>query len=240
MAWYYQTSPRDMHDFDSAQTPVLIDATIDGKPRKLVSTAARNGYFFTLDRVTGEPVASGRYSMAANFASGMDPKGRPILNPEKVATIPGAIVSGSATNWQPPAYSPDTGLFYIGDNNNLSIRYLIDQDPRGSMGLGGILGGGGVSPGNAIVAIDPKTAKVVWRHELPGGGSPTGMLTTAGKLVFAGDGSGNLVALDAAKGTPLWHARIGNVSNAPQTYMLDGKQYVLAAGGDVLVAFVLN
>ena len=86
MAWYYQTSPRDMHDWDSAQTPILFDATIDGRPRKLVSTGARNGYFFTLDRITGEPIASGKYSPAANWASGLDAQGRPILNPEKVAT----------------------------------------------------------------------------------------------------------------------------------------------------------
>jgi alcohol dehydrogenase (cytochrome c) len=240
MAWYYQTSPRDMHDWDSAQTPILIDTTINGRPRKLVSTAARNGYFFTVDRLTGEPVASGRFSMNANWASGLDSKGRPILNPEKVATIGGAIVSGSATNWQPGAYSPDTGLFYIGDNNNLSIRYLIDADPRGSMGLGGVQGGGGVSPGNFITAIDPKTAKIAWRHPLPGNGSPTGMLATAGKLVFFGDGSGNLVASDAATGKPVWHSRLGVVSNAPQTYVLDGKQYLLAAAGDALVAFVMN
>src|SRR5438874_508373 len=76
MAWYYQTSPRDMHDFDSAQTPILIDARINGRPRKLVSTGARNGYFFTLDRVTGQYIASGKYSPAANFASGLDEKGR--------------------------------------------------------------------------------------------------------------------------------------------------------------------
>ena len=240
MAWYYQTSPRDMHDWDSAQTPILIDTTIDGRPRKLVSTAARNGYFFTVDRITGEPVASGKYSLAANWASGLDAKGRPILNPEKVATVPGAIVSGSATNWPPPAYSPDTGLFYVGENNNLSIRYLIDADPRGSMGLGGVQGGGGVTPGNFVTAIDPKTAKVVWRHPLTGGGGATGMLTTAGRLVFAGDGAGNLVAFDAATGEPLWHARLGSVTNAPQTYMLDGKQYVLASSGDALVAFVLH
>ncbi len=73
---------------------------------------------------------------------------------------------------------------------------------------------------------------------LPGGGGPTGMLTTAGALVFAGDGAGNLVALDAASGKPLWHSRVGNVSNAPQTYMLDAKQYLLTAVGDMLAAFV--
>src|SRR5499426_2422841 len=137
MAWYYQTSPRDMHDWDSTQTPILIDGTVNGRPRKLVSTGARNGYFFTVDRVTGEYVASGKFSEAANWASGLDKQGRPVLNPEKVATIPGAIVSSSATNWPPPAYSPDTGLFYLPENNSLGIRYLINDDPRGSMGLGG-------------------------------------------------------------------------------------------------------
>jgi alcohol dehydrogenase (cytochrome c) len=153
---------------------VLIDATINGRARKLVSTAARNGYFFTVDRMTGEYVASGKYSPAANWASGLDAHGRPILNPEKVATIPGAIVSSSATNWPPPAYSPETGLFYVPESNSLSIRYLIDADSRGSMGLGGIQGGGGVSTGGSITAIDPRTAKIAWRHELPGGGGATG------------------------------------------------------------------
>jgi alcohol dehydrogenase (cytochrome c) len=239
MAWYYQTSPRDMHDWDSAQTPVLIDGTINGKPRKLVSTAARNGYFFTVDRLTGEYVASGKFGTATNWASGLDAQGRPVLNPEKVATIPGAIVSGSTTNWPPPAYSPDTGLFYVPENNGLSITYLIDADPRGSMGLGGRQNGGGVSLGSYITAIDPKTAKIAWRHKLSGGGGATGMLTTAGRLLFAGDGSGNLVAFDPANGKPLWHSRIGNVTNAPQTYTLDGKQYVLAAAGDALFAFAL-
>src|SRR6202008_1659327 len=110
MKWYYQTSPHDTHDWDSAQTPILLDATINGRPRKLVSTAARNGYFFTIDRVTGEHVATGKFGSYANWAKGLDAKGRPILDPQKVATVPGAIVNGSITNWPPPAYSPDTGL----------------------------------------------------------------------------------------------------------------------------------
>ena len=238
MAWYYQTSPRDMHDWDSAQTPVLIDGGLAGRPRKLVSTAARNGYFFTVDRVTGEYVASGKYGTQANWASGMDEQGRPIMNPEKAATIAGSMVNGSVTNWPPPAYSPDTGLFYVGENNDLSIRYLIDADPRGSMGLGGTQGGGGPGGGKSyITAINPTTAKVAWRHEIESAGG--GMLTTAGRLLFAGDGAGNLVAYDPANGTPIWHSRIGNVSNAPETYMLDGKQYVLAAAGDALFSFSL-
>jgi len=240
MAWYYQTSPRDMHDWDSTQTPVLFDMRIGGRMRKLVSTGARNGYFFTVDRVTGEYIASGKFSPAANCATGLDEHGRPMLNPEKVATIGGAIVSSSATNWPPPAYSPDTGFFYLPENNSLSVRYLIDPDPRGSMGLGGTQGGGGVSTGGSITAMDPATAKIVWRHELPGGGGASGMLTTAGRLLFAGDGAGNIVAFDPANGKPLWHSRIGNVSNAPETYLLDGKQYLLVAAGDMLAAFTIN
>ena len=240
MSWYYQTSPRDMHDWDSAQTPVLIDAVIDGRPRKLVSTAARNGYFFTVDRVTGEHVATGKFGTYANWSKGLDDKGRPVLNPEKVATVPGAIVNNSVTNWPPPAYSPETGLFYVPENNALTIAYLIDPDPRGSMGLGGRQASGIGNFGNFVTAIDPKTAKIAWRHQLPGGGGPSGMLTTAGGLLFAGDGAGNLVAFDAASGAPLWHARLGTVTNAPETYMLDGKQHVLVAAGDMLYAFRLN
>ena len=239
MAWYYQTSPRDMHDWDSTQTPILIDGSVSGRPRKLVSTAARNGYFFTVDRVTGEYVASGKFSEAANWASGLDKQGRPILNPEKVATVPGAIVSSSATNWPPPAYSLDTGLFYVPENNSLGIRYLINDDPRGSMGLGGTTGGGGVSTGGSITAMNPHTAKMVWRHPLPGGGGATGLLTTAGKLLFAGDGAGNIVAFDPANGNPLWHSRLGGVAGAPQTYMLDGRQYLLVSLGDALATFTL-
>src|SRR5438876_3275913 len=169
MAWYYQTSPRDMHDWDSAQTPVLIDAVINGRPRKLVSTAARNGYFFTVDRITGEHVATSKFGTVANWAKGLDDKGRPVLNPEKVATIPGAIVPGSATNWPPPAYSPDTGLFYVPETNQLSVAYLIDPDPRGSMGLGGRQASGIGNYGNFVTAIDPKTGRIAWRHTLPGG-----------------------------------------------------------------------
>jgi alcohol dehydrogenase (cytochrome c) len=238
MAWFYQTSPRDMHDWDSAQTPVLIDGVIAGRPRKLVSTAARNGYFFTVDRITGEAVASGKFGSLSNWATGLDPQGRPLMNPEKAATIPGSLVNGSVTNWPPPAYSPDTGYFYVGESNNLSISYLIDADPRGSMGLGGTQGGGGPGGGASyITAIDAKTAQVVWRHPVASAGS--GLLTTAGHLLFAGDGAGNLLALDPASGKPIWHSRIGNVSNGPETYLLDGKQHLLVAAGDALFSFAL-
>jgi alcohol dehydrogenase (cytochrome c) len=245
MAWHYQTSPHDTHDWDSAQTPVLIDGVINGRPRKLVSTASRNGYFFTVDRATGERIASGQYGSTTNWAKGLRPNGAPDPNPEKEATIAGSLVSpveGGVTNWPPPAFSPDTGLFYVQEHNGFNILYLTDPDPRGSMGLGGkTVSNMGAFP-SYLTAIDYKTAKVVWRHQYPGvtgAGGSGGILVTAGKVLFSGDGGGNLVAFDAVTGKPLWHSHIGGVSNAPETYLLDGRQYVLVANGDTLYAFVM-
>jgi alcohol dehydrogenase (cytochrome c) len=242
MAWYYQTSPHDTHDWDSAQTPILVDGTIDGQPRKLVLTASRNGMYFTLDRVTGEPVVTAKFGTTMNWVKGIRKNGAPDPDPAKEATIPGSLVSpteGGVVNWPPAAFSPDTGLFYVHENNSFNIVYLTDPDPRGSMGLAGkAVGQVGAWP-SALRAIDYKTGKHVWRHEFPGGGGGVGILATAGKLVFTSDGGGNLVAFDAANGTPLWHTHIGGLSNAPQTYALDGKQYLLVAVGDTLYSFTL-
>ncbi len=247
MAWAFQTSPHDMHDWDSAQTPILIDAVIDGKPRKLVSTAARNGYFFTLDRVTGAHVLSSKYGLGSNWVQSIDKNGSLRRDPGKDPTIPGSLVSptaGGTINWEPPAYSPSTGLFYVSEKNGFSIFYLIDPDPRGSMGLGGQTTSNPGSLGNFLTAIDPKSGKVAWRRPYPsagggGGGGGGGLLATAGGLVFGGDAGGNLVAYNASTGVPLWNSRIGSISNAPITYMLDGRQYLLVATGDQLFAFML-
>jgi alcohol dehydrogenase (cytochrome c) len=243
MAWYFQTSPHDMHDWDSAQTPVLIDGVIDGKPRKLVATASRNGYFFTLDRVTGERIVTSKYGLATNWAKGLNKFGAPLRDPAKDPTVPGSLVSPTSDgtiNWQPPAYSPQTGLLYTAEGNNFSLFYLTDVDPRGSMGLGGKEEVPVGDVGNFLTAIDYKTGKVAWRQPYYGNGGGGGLLSTAGGLLFAGDGAGNFVAHDAANGKPLWHSRIGNVTNAPQTFLMDGHQYVIAATGDTLWAFVMN
>ncbi len=243
MAWYFQTSPHDMHDYDSAQTPILVDGVFNGKMRKLVLTAARNGYYFTLDRVTGEHLVTSKYGLLTNWANGLNKFGGPQRDPAKDATVPGSLVSPSAggtINWEPPAYSPDTGLFYVAENNGFAIFYLTDVDPRGSMGLGGQERAEAGSGGSFLTAIDYKTGKVAWRHSYYGnGGGGGGLLTTAGGLLFAGDGAGSLVAHNAATGKPLWNTRIGRITNAPQTYMLDGRQYVIAATGDMLWSFVL-
>ncbi len=243
MAWYYQTSPHDTHDSDSAQTPVLVNGEFNGKPRKLVVTASRNGYYFTLDRVTGQHLVTSKYSDTVNWAKGLDSKGAPVRDPAKDFDIGGALVSpanAGITNWQPPSYSPDTGLFYVPQNENYAMYYLTETDPRGAMGLGGKEEVGLGSAASYLTAIDYKTGKIAWRHRYPGnGGSPNGLLSTAGRLLFGGDLGGNLVAYDPANGNILWHTHIGQVSNAPETYMLDGHQYVLVASGDTLFAFTL-
>lgn len=243
MAWYYQTSPHDMHDYDSAQTPVLVDGVFDGKMRRMVLTAARNGYYFTLDRVTGERLVSSKWGKYTNWADGWTPKGAPKGDPAKNATVGGSLVSPGSdgtTNWEPPAYSPHTGLLYVTEHNSFSEFYLTDLDPRGSMGLGGKEEDEIGSGGTFLTAIDYKTGKIAWRHQYyRDGGGGGGILATAGGLVFAGNGAGSLVAHDAWTGKPIWNTRIGNVTNPPQTYMLDGHQYVLAATGNRLWSFML-
>lgn len=244
LAWYFQTSPHDTHDWDSTETPIIIDGPFNGRPRKLILQATRNGYFFVLDRVTGEHLLTTKFSQAANWAKEIDVKGRPIRNPEKDSTIPGSLVSPNnqgSTNWPPPSYSPDTGLFYVPTSEAFAMYYLTETDPRGAMGLGGKEENAVGTLGSYLTAIDYKTGKVAWQHRYPGTGGSLGMglLTTAGKLLFAGDQGGNLVAYDPANGNILWHSRIGQATNAPETYMLDGHQYILAAAGDTLFAFNL-
>jgi len=241
MAWYFQASPHDTHDWDSAQTPVLFDGEIDGKPRKLLAQAARNGYFFVLDRTTGKNILTKSYLPTLNWSKGVNSSGNPIPNPEKEPQVAGVLVSppsGGATNWPPPSFDPETGLFYVNSSDSFSMFYLTDTDPHPE-GYGAAERGAG-SLGRALQAIDYKTGNTVWKHEYPGGGGGGGLLSTAGKLLFSGDGSDHLIAFDPANGKIIWHAGLGaNVSNGPETYMLDGKQYLVVGAGDSLYSFAL-
>jgi len=248
LAWYFSTSPHDTHDWDSAQTPILVDDVVNGRPRKLALQATRNGYFFAVDRVTGESLATGKFSSAANWAKGIDNRGRPERDPAKDFHVGGALVSpqnAGATNWAPPSFSPDTGLFYVSKNESYSMYYLTETGPLGAMGLGGKEEQNVMSLGTYMTAIDYKTGKIAWQHRYAGSGSwggtyiGHGYLTTAGRLLFGGDPGGNLVAYDPADGRALWHTRLGEVSSSPQTYMLDGRQYILVAAVDMVYAFVL-
>jgi alcohol dehydrogenase (cytochrome c) len=237
MAWYFQTSPHDTHDWDSTQTPVIVDAQFGGRMRKLVMTATRNGYFFVLDRTTGEHLLTSKIGIVNNWASGLDAKGQPKRNPNKDATIAGSLVNSDVTNYPPPTFSTDTGFFYVHEQNGMRISYLMEPDPRGSMGLGGTSGGGNLSWGTFLDAIDYKTGKVVWRKELNGGS--VGLLSTAGGLLFTTNGQ-NVEAWDAATGKGLWYSQIGSLSAPPETFMLDGKQHMLFASNNGLFVFVLN
>jgi len=241
MAWYFQASPHDTHDWDSAQTPVLFDGEIDGKPRKLLAQADRNGYFFVLDRTTGKNILTKSYLPTLNWSKGVNSSGNPIPNPEKEPQVAGVLVSppsGGATNWPPPSFDPETGLFYVNSSDSFSMFYLTDTDPHPE-GYGAAERGAG-SLGRALQAIDYKTGNTVWKHEYPGGGGGGGLLSTAGKLLFSGDGSDHLIAFDPANGKIIWHAGLGaNVSNGPVTYMLDGKQYLVVGAGDSLYSFAL-
>ena len=246
MAWYYQMNPHDTHDWDSSEMPILVDGDFKGKPRKMALHADRNGYFYVVDRLTGEHLLTSKFSDTANWVKEINAKGQTIRDPAKDSIVPGSLVSPNnygATNWPPAAYSPETGLFYVPQSDTFAMYYLTETDPRGAMGLGGKDEQFVASLGSYLTAIDYKTGKIAWRHRYPGvggfGGGP-GVLATAGKLVFAGDASGNLIGYDAAGGKILWHARTGAVSNAPQTYMLDGKQHLLVAAGDSLYSFYLQ
>ena len=237
MAWYYQTSPHDTHDWDSTQTPAIFDGTFNGRMRKLIVTATRNGFFFVLDRTTGEHLLTSKLGIVNNWTSGLDAKGQPKRNPHKDAVIAGALVNSQVLNYPPPTFLPDTGLFYVHESNSLRISYLMEPDPRGSMGLGGTSGGGNVNLGTNLVAVDYKTGRIVWRKPLNGGS--VGLLSTAGGVLFLSNGQ-NLEAWDAATGKGLWYSQIGPLQSPPETFMLDGKQHVLVSSGGSLYTFVLN
>jgi alcohol dehydrogenase (cytochrome c) len=210
-------------------------------------TAARNGYFFVVDRTTGEHLLTSKFSDTANWAEPrLNEKGQPVRIPEKDNHIGGALVSGAnggATNWPPPAYSPQTGLFYVPTAETYAMYYLVETDPRGAMGLGGKDERAVATWASYLNAIDYKTGKFAWRYKYrtwDGAQRGAGLLATAGGLLFASDNAGNFVAHDAATGKALWHTRLGLSMNAPETFMIAGRQYVLVAAGDTLYSFALS
>jgi alcohol dehydrogenase (cytochrome c) len=234
--WGFQSSPHDTHDWDSTQTAVLIDDVVAGKPRKLIAQAARNGHFFVLDRTNGKAIVSTEF-VKTNWANGYNAKGEPIPSEDKMPQIAGALVTpnqGGAANWHPPTFSPATGLFYVNANRAFSIYYLYDLDDN-PQGWGGTDQGGYST--SMLQAIDYKTGKIRWSHKWEGA-ARSGVLSTAGNVLFAGGPNSAFVALNATTGTPLWHTRLtGAISNGPITYELDGIQYVIVATGDTVWAF---
>ncbi|HUH64611.1 MAG TPA: acido-empty-quinoprotein group A [Terracidiphilus sp.] len=242
LRWYFQVSPHDTHDFDNTTAPILFDAAIDGKPRKLLAQAARNGYFVTLDRITGEHVVVWPY-VPLDWASGLSPQGEPIPIPDKDPSVGGSLNIVNASNWPSPAYNPHTGLFYVNSVEGEAIYYLTDDSAKPS-GYGGT--GSGIGPARRVLkAIDPLTGNVAWAHQYPNlNNAPTtvgsSILTTASDLVITGDDQKNLIVYSADKGEILWHRELAaSESSGIITYLLDGKQYLVFGAGSSLYAWSL-
>jgi alcohol dehydrogenase (cytochrome c) len=241
IAWYFQASPHDTHDWDAVETPVLFDAKFNGKPRKLLAQASRNGYFFVLDRVTGKNLLTIPFG-AANWAMGVDANGSPIPNPAKEPQLDGALIrlaEDGGTSWMSPSFDPQTGLFYFNAWRGDSVWYLSPGGrPTDHQG-------GGTIPlvaSSVLLALDYQTGKIRWQWDSGKGLVGASVLTTAGDLLFTADASGNLLALDPANGHVLWHTRPGGLVDyaAPMTYQLDGTQYVVTGVDGVLYAWTLT
>ena len=243
LAWYFQVSPHDTHDFDNVETPVLFDGEVNGQKRKLLAQAARNGYFVVLDRTNGKNVLTKPF-IDLNWSKSVNADGVPVRDAEKDPKPDGTLVSpssGGATNWFAPSLDPQTGLFYVNTTPSYSVYYLTDMTDK-PQGYGGRDAGVWSHP--VLKAIDYKTGEIRWTHNYPGDGSynTPGILTTAGGLLFSGDPSNNFIAFDPQTGKPLWHYAMssgGGLSNGPCTFELDGKQYVVAASGDTVYSFAL-
>jgi alcohol dehydrogenase (cytochrome c) len=238
LVWAFQPSPHDTHDWDAAETPVLVDGMFQGKPRKMLLQSSRNGYFFVLDRTDGSSLLTVPFG-PVNWSLGVDKQGRPIPNPAKEPAPDGRLIApdeNGMTNFRSPSFDVKTGLFLVSAHPSYSIYFAKPAD--GTYGWAGA--DYDVWSKGVIEAIDYQTGKIRWTHEL-GTGTPTaGILTTSSGLTFTGDLKGNVLALETSTGKTLWHAGSGGrMSTSPITYELDGRQYLLTGSGGVLFAWAL-
>jgi alcohol dehydrogenase (cytochrome c) len=247
LRWYYQFTPHDLWDWDATQTSVLIDAEWEGRPRKLMLHADRNGFFYVFDRVDGTLLLAKAFVNNLTWASGIDAKGRPIRRPNMEPSPQGTKVCPSqdgATNWFSPSYNPATGLYYVQTFEKCSIYTLRDQGEweSGKSYLGGTQRTAeDPEPQRILRAIDIRTGDIRWELPQPGPGhSWGGTLTTATGLVIFGEESGNLMAVDAVTAAPLWRFPTNQLWKAsPMTYAFDGRQFIAVAAGPNIIAFAL-
>jgi alcohol dehydrogenase (cytochrome c) len=244
LAWHFQFTPHDVHDWDATQVPVLADLTINGQPRKTMLFANRNGFFYVLDRTNGRMILAKPF-VEQTWAKGISPEGRPILNPGSMPTEEGTRTCpdlGGGTNFFAPAYDPTNRLFFVTARETCAVYYSWNEVFR----EGEQYNGGGTSRPReqrnfgALRAIDPLTGDRKWEFRYPTTSS-SGVLTTASGLVFAGDGDGNVMAFESKTGKNLWHYQlgVGVRSQGGITYMVDGRQYYLVPSGSTLTAFAL-
>ncbi len=243
--WYFQFTPHDVYDYDGVETPVLIDGIYDGKPRKLLIEANRNGFIYVLDRTNGKFLSATRFAERVNWAKGIDSHGRPIYTNVQPSSDGALICPGNvgASNWYSPSYSEFTHLFYFLYLDDCTVNYKKQEifvagkeyyatgarhDPNGK-------------GKKTLLAFDPRTNRFAWRYPQNGtADSWGGVMTTATGLLFFADDAESFEAVDAKSGEPLWHFNTGQTLHAsPMSYSVDGKQYVAIASGNDLLSFAL-
>jgi alcohol dehydrogenase (cytochrome c) len=245
LVWYFQFLPGDDHDWDSIQTPSLIDVEQNGVVQKWLAVANRGGFFYVLDRQTGRFIRGAPFAKQT-WALGLSPSGRPIRAPNSSATAQGTYLYPSmngATNWWPSAYSPLTRLYYVSveEGGGVYFQAPASSISRGQPYLGGTATFGNDSFADLVRAIDPMTAQVRWerRNATVTSAPRGGLLATAGGLLFGSDGA-RLYALDAATGRELWSFTTGgHISAAPITFRHDDRQFIAVVAGQDLITFAL-
>jgi len=244
LKWHFQYTPHDVHDWDSNQVPMLIDAKVNGKPRKLLVQVNRNAFFYVLDRTNGEFI-TGRAFTNQTWAKGLDDHGRPIVIPGLEPTTEGKVVYpglGGGTNWMSPSYNPVTGLVYVNAHDNYGQTFY--KQPRSYTVGGHFENGGGVNligsePYTVLKALEATTGKTVWEHKMQTRAFCPVLSTVTG-LVFSGTMEGDFYALDGKTGEELWHFSGGvRVQGGPMSFLVDGQQRIAVAIGAGLFVFGL-
>jgi alcohol dehydrogenase (cytochrome c) len=247
LKWHYQFTPHDLHDWDANQTPMLVDAQFRGQPRKLMLQGNRNGFFYVLDRLTGKVLLAEPFVKNVTWASGIGADGRPRLLPGNAPTAEGQRVCpavAGATNWPSTSFSPATGFFYLFAEESCAIYTKNDKwwEAGKSFYGGSTRRAPDSKPGKVLKALDIQTGKTAWEIPDVGGGIlESGLMATAGGLVFYGDGARAFVAADASNGKLLWSFNTGERFKAgPMTYAMDGNQYIGLAAGSTILTFSLR
>ena len=244
LRWYYQFTPHDEHDWDSTQIPVLVDAKYEGRQRKLLYFANRNGFFYSLDRVTGKFLHAEAYAKQT-WNAGFDAAGAPIETKEGEPTVEGATIfpnSQGATNWWSPSYDAASNTMYIPAMEGSDV---YKKGPAVTLNYGNYLGGFATfhPTWTAVRAVDGSTGRIRWEYRFPPRENSIvmgGLLSTDGGLVFGGDDT-HMVALDANGGKELWSFNPGvGIAAAPVTYLADGKQQVTLVAGTTVLTFSLE